>query len=85
MHLNAVQAGSMAAALFNLPLAYALPASVQDLTPRAIQSAVTGLPACDSKDTDPTWAVGASKWQDGEGHSIGNDCNNHLGGDKNCW
>lgn len=85
MYFNSVQAVSIAAALVNLPLAYALPASVQDLTPRAIQSAIKGLPACNSKETDPTWAVGVSRWHDGEGHSIGNDCDNGLGGDSHCW
>ena len=90
MIFNSLSTGLVAVLL---PLAYALPAgpldplseSLQNITPREIQSAVQGLPACNTKETDPTWAVGKSAWNDGEGHYIGNDCNNGQKGDKNCW
>ena len=85
MLLNSIQAVSIIIALIPLPLAYALPASLLDLTPRDIQSAIQGLPACNSKETDPSWAVGVSAWQDGQGRKIGDDCDNKQGGDKHCW
>ena len=88
MHCSSSQAGFIAAVL--LPFAYALPLDspselIKNLTPRDLQSVVQGLPACNTKDTDPTWTVGVSHWKDDEGHSIGSDCDNNAGGDNHCW
>lgn len=51
----------------------------------ALQAPFCGLTACDSRDTDPTWAVGSSAYQDGEGVNIGNICDNGQGGKAHCW
>lgn len=86
MHFNLLQAGSIAAALVILPLAYALPASILELTPRELlQTAVQGLPACNTEETDPTWAKNRSAWKDGEGHLMGDNCDNLLGEPNRCW
>lgn len=44
--------------------------------PDRVQAPFQGLPGCDTKETDPTWADGPSRWKDGDGVRIGSDCDN---------
>lgn len=68
------------AALIPLVLALLSLTCASPLTPlieRALQSPFEGLPACNTYDTDPTWAKGISRFKDGDGRYIGNDCRAH--------
>lgn len=44
---------------------------------------VPGLPTCKQ---DPSYAVGPSRWKDGEGTYLGSDCQaDEHNGDWHCW
>ena len=44
---------------------------------------IQGLPTCDQ---DPSYAVGPSRWTDGEGTYLGSDCQaDEHNGDWHCW
>ncbi len=60
------------------------PSLVTTLT-RRDQVVVAGLPACNTKDTDPTWAQGQSKFKEADGVKISDDCDNGLDGNDHCW
>ncbi|KAL8712501.1 MAG: hypothetical protein Q9220_003349 [cf. Caloplaca sp. 1 TL-2023] len=44
-----------------------------------------GIPGCNTKATDPSWAPDKSRWTDGEGYYVGNDCDNGAGFPGHCW
>jgi len=75
-------------AILIIPLSSATPIEpslVTTLTRRDLQVAVSGLPDCNTKDTDPTWTQGQSKFKEGDGVKISDDCDNGLGGNDHCW
>ncbi len=75
-------------AILIIPLSSATPIKsslVTTLTIRDLQVAGLGLPNCDTKDTDPTWAQGQSNFKEGDGVKISDDCDNGLGGSDHCW
>jgi hypothetical protein len=57
----------------------------RSLDKRGLQHPMKGLPACNSYEGDPTWAVDKSTWQDGQGVTVGDDCDNRKGGKDHCW
>jgi hypothetical protein len=57
----------------------------RSLIERTLQTPFSGFPACNTRDTDPTWAVSQSAFTDGEGHYLGSDCDNNSGGSNHCW
>jgi len=74
-------------AILIIPLSSATPIEpslVTTLT-RRDQVVVPGLPACNTQDTDPTWAQGQSKFKEGDGVKISDDCDNGLDGNDHCW
>ncbi len=51
----------------------------------SVQVPFQGLPGCNTQALDPSWAVGVSRWQDGEGVLVGSDCDNGAHGSGECW
>ncbi len=61
-------------ALLSLTCATPLTSLLERAGTPPIQSAIDGLPACDSQATDPTWATGTSAFNDGDGVYLKSDC-----------